>query len=605
MTKILVIEDELEVRENILETLKAEKFDVTEAENGFAGTRLAIALQPDLIICDVMMPQLDGYGVLRVLRQNENTATIPFIFLTAKSEKADWRRGMELGADDYLIKPFSTKELLAAIAARLQGRVALEKKHAKELKELENKYSNLLYYDSLTKLPNRLSLRSLFEEARAKLSLETQHSASNTGSSTDNLSAKGETLLEGKGFAPIAKPEAPTKKMLPVLCLGLDRLSRINETLGYSFGDLLLKAVAKRLTNFLEPGHVVARLNSDQFAIVPGAIAQRNEASKIAENLLAAIAKPFLLEGKEVFVTASTGMAVYPQDGQRIDQLLQKANKAMRRVKESGGNNYQFYIAVWHRASDEILALENGLRYALDADEFELYYQPQVDLQTGQIVGAEALLRWQHPQLGLVSPAKFIPLAEESGLIVPIGEWVLKTACQQSKAWQAAGFPSLRMAVNLSGRQFALPNLRQRLVQILMEASFNPEYLDLELTESIVIQDPKAASGILQLLKTLGVKIAIDDFGTGYSSLSYLQQFPFDLLKIDRCFIKNISKNPTNQALTKSIIEMAHSLNLQAIAEGVETEAEMGLLRQYKCDLMQGYLFSKPLPALKFEQLLR
>lgn len=605
MTKILVIEDELEVRENILEILKAEKFEVIEAENGFAGTRLAIAKQPDLIICDVMMPQLDGYGVLRVLRQNQNTATIPFIFLTAKSEKADWRLGMELGADDYLIKPFSTQELLAAIAARLQGRFALEQKHARELRQLENKYSNLLYYDSLTKLPNRLSLRSLFEQARAKLSQETQHYASNTGGSTDKLSAEGETLQQGKGFAPITTPEAPTKKMLPVLCLGLDRLSRINETLGYSFGDLLLKAVANRLTNFLETGDVVARLNSDQFAIFTGAIAQRKEASKIAENLLAAIAKPFLLEGKEVFVTASTGMAVYPQDGQRIDQLLQKANKAMRRVKESGGNNYQFYIAVWHRGSDEILALENGLRHALDAEEFELYYQPQVDLQTGQIVGAEALLRWQHPQLGLVSPAKFIPLAEESGLIVPIGEWVLKTACQQGKAWQAAGFPSLRMAVNLSGRQFSLPNLRQRLVQILMEANFNPQYLDLELTESIVVQDPKAASGILQLLKALGVTIAIDDFGTGYSSLSYLQQFPFDLLKIDRCFIKNISKNTTNQALTKSIIEMAHSLNLQAIAEGVETEAEMRLLRQYKCDFMQGYLFSKPLPALKFEQLLR
>ena len=604
MTKILVIEDELEVRENILEILKAEKFEVIEAENGFAGMRLAIAKQPDLIICDVMMPQLDGYGVLRVLRKNQNTATIPFIFLTAKSEKYDWRLAMELGADDYLTKPFSTQELLAAIAARLQGRFALEQKHARELRQLENKYSNLLYYDSLTALPNRLSLRSLFEQARAKLSQEMQHYASNTGGSTDKLSA-GETLQQGKGFAPMATPETPTKKMLPVLCLGLDRFSRINETLGYSFGDLLLKAVANRLSNFLETGDVVARLNSDQFAIFTGAIAQRKEASKIAANLLAAIAKPFVIEGKEVFVTASTGIAVYPQDGQLIDQLLQKANKAMRRVKESGGNNYQFYIAVWHRGSDEILALENGLRYALDADEFELYYQPQIDLQTGQIVGAEALLRWQHPQLGLVSPAKFIPLAEESDLIVPIGEWVLKTACQQGKAWQAAGFPSLRMAVNLSGRQFARLDLRYRLVQILKEANFNLEYLDLELTESIVVQDPKAAIGILNLLKTLGVKIAIDDFGTGYSSLSYLQQFPFDLLKIDRCFIKNISKNTTNQALTKSIIEMAHSLKLQAIAEGVETEAEMRLLRQYKCDFMQGYLFSKPLPALKFEQLLR
>ncbi|MEG4965886.1 EAL domain-containing response regulator [Microcoleus sp. B6-A1] len=396
MKKILVIEDEQVIRENILKLLKAEGFDVTGAENGSQGLYAAVSNVPDVIICDVMMPELDGYGVLVALRSNPVTATVPFVFLTGKADRSEMRQGMELGADDYLTKPFTKAELVGAISSRLKKQEAFAEQ-----------------YNTL-----------------------------------------------------------------------------------------------------------------------------RSQSS----------------------------------------ELIQDADK-LERIKTS-------------------------LCDALEREEFQVYYQPQVNVHTGKIISAEALVRWVHPEKGLISPAEFIPAAEETGFIVQLGEWVLQTACRQMQVWKNAGFSGLRVAVNLSPRQFHQPDLSSRVAQILAETGLQASSLELELTESLMVEDAESAIATLQQLKKLGVSISIDDFGTGYSSLSYLTQYPFDTLKIDRCFISNITDGCTNAAIVKAIIEMAHSLCLEVIAEGVETEAEKDFLWRYKCDIMQGYLFSPPLAAADFEQLL-
>ncbi|GAC1492935.1 MAG: hypothetical protein NVS2B14_05850 [Chamaesiphon sp.] len=559
MTKILVIEDEQTVRENILELLDAEGFDTIGAENGRLGVQMALECLPDLIICDVMMPELDGYEVLTTLRNYNVTATIPFIFLTAKAAKADLRQGMNLGADDYLTKPFTRLELLGAIDSRLKKQVTRQELYKTELK-------NLADYDSLTKLPNR---QFFIKQLHQLLTQANQN-----------------------------------QQIFPILCLSLDRFNRINDSMGFTFGDLLLEGVAERLKTCITDNDTLARLNSAQFAITPVTINQRQDGANFAQLILNVLAQPFILKGYQVFITASIGIAFYTYDSNDINSLIEQAGAAMNNAKRQGGNNYKFYTKTMSVVSTEPLALETELRYALEREEFEVYYQPQVDLRSGQIVGTESLIRWRHPERGLVSPATFIPLAEETGLIIPIGEWVLRTACEQTKVWQAAGFSSLQVAVNLSGYQFNEPNLSKKINQILTEINFKAEFLELELTESIIVQNAQASIGIFRELKSLGIQISIDDFGTGYSSLGYLQEFPFDNLKIDQCFVRDITKQPKNAAITKALIQMAHGLSLKVIAEGVETEAELDFLCQHECDVVQGYLFSRPLPAADFEKLL-
>jgi EAL domain-containing protein (putative c-di-GMP-specific phosphodiesterase class I)/FixJ family two-component response regulator len=397
MKNILVIEDEEVIRENILKLLKAEGFNATGAANGMQGLSLAMSNLPDVILCDVMMPEIDGYGVLTALRSNPVTATVPFIFLTGKADRTEMRQGMELGADDYLTKPFTQTELIGAIASRLKKQEALAEQY------------NTLYSQS--------------------------------------------------------------------------------------------------------------------------------------------------------------------------SEFIQDARYKLDQIKKS-------------------------LSGALEREEFQVYYQPQINLQTGKIMSAEALVRWLHPERGLITPAEFIPAAEETGFIVALGEWVLQTACRQIQVWQNAGFLGLRVAVNLSPRQFYQPELSSRVAQILEASGLAPSCLELELTESLMVEDAEGAIASLEKLKALGVSISIDDFGTGYSSLSYLTQYPFDVLKIDRCFISNIIDGCSKAAIVKAIIEMAHSLCLEVIAEGVETEAEKDFLWRYDCDAMQGYLFSPPVPAADFEQML-
>jgi diguanylate cyclase len=562
MHKILVIEDNDIIRANILELLEAEGFETQASNNGLEGVRLTREYLPDLILCDVMMPGLDGYSVLKTLRQDPETNTIPFIFLTALTDRSDTRKGMELGADDYLTKPFKRDELMRAIASRLQKQTTLSGRYATALQQFSQELNKLVHYDNLTNLPNRHSLQELFER---------------TLNNTTHL---------------------------PILSLGIDRFHRIVQVLGHASGDLLIQAIAIRLQCCVESCDIVARLSTDEFAIVLTHIEQR-AVRNIAQNILDTLTKPFQLQdGNEVFITASIGISLYPRDGEYLGKILQSANQAMSRAQQQGGNFYEFYHSNFNVISADRLALETCLSYALERQELQVLYQPQVCLFTGKIIGAEALLRWYNPERGTISPATFIPIAEETSLIEPITEWVLKTACQQTKTWHEMGFEQIKIAVNLSGRQFLRANLLSKLSQLLTEINLEPQYLELELTERILVQNPELCVVRLSALKALGLQIAIDDFGTGYSSLSYLQQFPFDTLKIDQCFIRKLTEDSKTKAITTAIIKMAHELNLKLVAEGVETETELAFLWENNCDEMQGYLFSPSVNAEEFTNLL-
>ncbi|MDB5749151.1 MAG: diguanylate cyclase [Massilia sp.] len=390
-----------------------------------------------------------------------------------------------------------------------------------------------------------------------------------------------------------------------VMLIDLDRFKFVNDSMGHKAGDVLLMTVAARLRSALRDLDTVARLSGDEFVVIVSEQGEQELTPEIVERVMAAVAQPVMLGTKEFFVTCSIGVAVYPSEATDADVLIEHADIAMYRAKKLGRNNFQFYTPAMNEESLERVRIEGALRNALERDEFVLYYQPQLDIKSGKIVGMEALLRWQHPELGMVPPGRFISIAEETGLIVPIGAWVMRTACAQNKAWQDAGFDKLRVAVNLSARQFGAPDLLEGLEAVLLDTGMEPKYLEIELTESLFMSDITPAVDLLHRMKALGVNLSIDDFGTGYSSLSYLSRFPIDVLKIDRSFVADITRDANDEAIVTSIIALAHNLKLAVIAEGVETAEQLDYLRRHGCDEMQGYYFSPPLAGAEFEQLLR
>jgi diguanylate cyclase (GGDEF)-like protein len=390
-----------------------------------------------------------------------------------------------------------------------------------------------------------------------------------------------------------------------VMLIDLDRFKFVNDSMGHKAGDVLLMTVAARLRASLRDTDTVARLSGDEFVVILSERAEQPLSKDIVQRLMDSVAQPVLLGAKEFFVTCSIGVAVYPGDAAAADSLIEHADIAMYRAKKLGRNNFQFYTPAMNEESQERVRIESALRNALERKEFVLHYQPQVDLKTGRIVGMEALIRWQHPELGMVPPGRFIGIAEETGLIVPIGAWVMRTAAAQNKAWQDAGLGQLRVAVNLSARQFAAADLVPGIERVLLETGLDPACLELELTESLFMSDVTPAVELLHRMKALGVQLSIDDFGTGYSSFSYLSRFPIDVLKIDRSFVNDLHVDANDAAIVASIIALAHNLRLSVIAEGVETVEQLDYLRHQGCDEMQGYYFSRPLPELEFEQLLR
>lgn len=435
-----------------------------------------------------------------------------------------------------------------------------------EQKKAEQQVEFLAYHDALTGLPNRMLLQDRCNQATAHAERTGTHVA--------------------------------------LMFLDLDNFKQINDTLGHACGDLLLKEVTARLKDCVRDTDTISRQGGDEFVVVLRDLPDSQAAVPVLDKIMVQMQKPVRIEGSELTTSVSIGVALFPDDGRTFDTLLKKADMAMYRAKEVGRNTYHFFNEEMSTQASEHLALRSGLRRALDNGELELHYQPQVQLGTGRVIGAEALLRWNAPGEGMIMPGRFIAIAEESGLIVPIGEWVIMEACRQASAWRAAGLPDICVAINLSAVQFRRGNVEQTVLRALEATGLPPDCLELELTESIMLQNVEQVLATVRRLKLLGVKLSIDDFGTGYSSLSYLKRFEVDKLKIDQSFIRDLASDPDDAAIVRAVIQMAHSLNLKTIAEGVETDDIRHMLRVFQCDEAQGYLFARPMPAAEFTRFL-
>ena len=589
MTKedILIVDDTPENLRLLSKMLTKEGYNIRKALNGQMALTAVQSVVPDLILLDIMMPSMDGYQVCKHLKADPRTAEIPVIFLSALSDAFDKVKAFGVGGADYITKPFQLEEVLTRVQnqltlkaakiqnqqinAQLEERVK-ERTHQLELanQELKRQISErmllqeqllkMALYDALTGLPNRFLFMERLEEAlkRAK-----QH---------------------------------PDYRFA-VLFLDCDRFKVVNDSLGHFVGDELLVALARRLEASLNQTDTLARLSGDEFAILLTEIENINSVTLIADEILKALSFPFQLKRQEVFINASIGITLSNLDYEQSEYLLRDADTAMYRAKTLGKGQYQIFDSEMHNAAIEVLQLENDLRRAVNQQEFIVHYQPIIALPTGKIVGFEALVRWKHPQQGLISPTLFIPIAEETGLINPIGNWVLREACYQLQQWyhqKLTDYP-LTMSVNLSVRQFAQPDLIEQIDTILAETQLNPQSLKLEITESVIMKNSQPVKVILQQLQERQIQLCIDDFGTGYSSLSYLHNFPIDNIKIDRSFISSLDGNSDNLGLVSAIMNIAQALKMSVTAEGIETAQQLEQLRVLNCDFGQGYLFSKPL----------
>ena len=457
--------------------------------------------------------------------------------------------------------------MLAATPGLLMLGIVLSLRILQQRKRMEDRVNHMAFHDELTSLPNRLMLSQRLDQALSR--------------------------------------HRRAGSRLALLFLDLDRFKVINDSLGHETGDVLLRQVADRLRAHSREGDTIARMGGDEFVVLIENSGNLSDISARAQRLVEQLSAPYLLGSNDCHVTVSIGVSVFPTDGSDAPALLKAADVAMYRAKDTGRDSYQFYSAAMNVHTVERLELEFDLRHALERNEFLLHYQPKVEVATGMITGIEALLRWDHPRRGLISPMDFIPLAEETGLIASIGEWVLATACARTKEWQDQGFAKLGVAVNLSARQFADPMLLPKLTSIIRRSGLDPSSLELEITESLVMSQGGSAVAVLQQLKSLGVRIAIDDFGTGYSSLAYLKRFPIDTLKVDRSFIRDIPADSGDKQITRAIIAMAHSLRLRVVAEGVETADQLRFLRKERCDTVQGYYLHRPLPEAEVAGVLK
>jgi diguanylate cyclase (GGDEF)-like protein len=514
--------------------------------------------RPDVLLLDLMMPGMTGFDILARMEAENILKDIPTIVLTSSRDAATKLKALELGATDFLAKPVDPSELLLRLRNTLAAKAYRDR---------------LANYDLLTGLPNRRTFMD-------RLDWALRHAERNVNQGA-------------------------------VLHVGLDEFKKVNEALGPAFGDAMLQRVAQRLENCLRttdtvvrleegPRPSLSRLSGDEFTVLLPLVRKTDDAARVAQRVLGAIAAPYNLSDHELTLTCSIGIAVFPEDGVKTDTVVKNAGAAMHHAKALGKNTFHFYSSELNARALEKLSLSNDLRKALERDELRLYYQPKTDVQTGVVTGAEALVRWQHVKRGWVSPSEFVPLAEESGLIIPLGDWVMRAACRQSKAWQTAGYRVPRIALNVSSHQFRHGELAETFARILQETGTEAQYFSVELTEGVIMDNAQANVEALHKLKAMGIKLSIDDFGTGYSSLSYLNKFPLDELKIDRSFFATLRGPEGSAAIITAIIAMAHSLGLSVVAEGVEDETQLAFLRSQGCDEFQGYLTSKPISADEF-----
>ncbi|MDH5191034.1 MAG: EAL domain-containing protein [Gammaproteobacteria bacterium] len=678
---ILVIDDDSIIRKAVNKLLSKEGYVVVEAESGQRGIELFSQNIPDLVLLDVMMPDMNGYVTCKEIRKIDGAEFVPMIMLTGLDDVDAVSSSFDAGATDFISKPINWVLLAQRIRYALRSRDIHNELQRNQMR-LENaqKLAKLGYWEidpkamvmkcssemcrlikceqphlelpisdflSMVDENERDNITSLMTGITENKSYVVDHYLTckdgsriivqnqaeiETSSSGEILSIVGtiqdisdrkeaELLIEYhrtydsltelpnkmnfSGLVENAVQNAIEQhKMLAVYFVGLDRFKLINDTLGHTTGDKLLMSIGERLSLLTKRGYTIARFSGDVFSILSPTINDVSRVNSTAQDLLDIVSEKLVIDGHELFVTASIGIALFPNEDESSEALLKEADSAMFNAKSSGGNRYLYYDAGLNLKVARKVELEKDLRKAIENKEFVLYYQPQIDTESRRIIGMEALIRWQHPKKGLISPFDFIPVAEESGLIVPIGQWVLEEACMQIAKWVKQYGP-LSMGINLSARQFVDGDLSRNLDILLKKENLDPQYLDLEITESIVLWDLDETVDMLLQFREKGVSTSMDDFGTGYSSLSYLHKLPIDSLKIDRAFIKDISPEDINSgAIARAIIAMAHSLGMNVIAEGVETEFQFNFLKKHGCDEIQGFLFSPPVPAEDFEQLL-
>ncbi|MEH1947105.1 MAG: EAL domain-containing protein [Nostoc sp.] len=584
---ILIVDDMADNLRVLSSILTREGYNVRKALNWQMALTATQTLLPDLILLDIMMPEVDGYEICQTFKAWELTADIPVIFISALDDVFDKVKAFKVGGVDYITKPFEFQEVLV----RVQNQLALRSARLEILKlnvELEHRVKQRT--GELEK-----TLQKLQQEIDSRQKLQSQLLDIALHDSLTGLSNRVLFIRRLENALNRAKRESSYQ--FAVLFLDCDRFKVVNDSLGHPVGDELLIAIAQRLQACIIPVDTLARLGGDEFGILLENITDINIAIQVAERILQQLSLAFKLSRYEVFMNASIGISWGNKDYDRPEYLLRDADTAMYRAKAQGRANYHVFNPAMHQEAIQLLELENDLRRAVERREFLVYYQPIISLVTGRISGFEALVRWQHPIRGLVSPIEFIPVAEETGLINAINTWVLQSACHQLSIWQH--YPvtpePLTMSVNLSARLFLQPNLVEQIDRIIYENKINPAYLELEITESVIMENTDAIKIILEKLKQRKIKLIMDDFGTGYSSLSYLHSFPLNALKIDKSFVKRMQDNKENMGLVPAMIGIANSMGMSAIAEGVETQEQLAQLRSLNCNFAQGYLFSKPI----------
>ncbi|MEM7595029.1 MAG: EAL domain-containing protein [Cyanobacteria bacterium P01_A01_bin.83] len=596
---ILVVDDVADNLQILATTLRKQGYQVRCAKNGSTAVRGAKTILPDLILLDIKMPDLDGYQVCQKLKANEQTRDIPIIFLSALDDVLDKVKAFEVGGVDYISKPIQVKEVLA----RVKNQISLQLANAKII-ELNQDLEQRVYQRTLEL---KTAIQKLQQEINERQRVQQQLIHDALHDSLTGLPNRA-LLVERIEFT-IAHTKRNPGYKYGLLFIDLDRFKIINDSLGHLIGDKLLIAVSKLLQRCVRENDIVARLGGDEFVILLDGIQSLQDAILIGDRIQQKLRSPFELEGHSIFTSASIGIVFSLIEYSNAADLLRDADIAMYRAKDSGKARYKVFDQTMYDETLRVVELENNLRLALERDEFVMHYQPIMSIDNNSLVGFEALIRWQHPERGFISPVEFIPIAEDTGLILDIGEWLLKEACQQLQTWRQrfAFLPqisSLKMSINIASQQLQEPDFITKLDRILLETGLNGNSLKLEITESTLIEPEGNVQDTLRQIRNRNIDLSIDDFGTGYSSLSYLRRFPIDNLKIDRSFIEQMNSDSENFEIVRLIITLAKTLGMDTISEGVETIQQLNQLKALGCEFAQGYLFSKPLAPQAVESML-